>query len=133
MAEPTTNVERLKNAAAALRDRGLPGDQHAARMLELCEPIATYWAEPYAAPFVPLLEAALRLAKAVAARPLAGYKLAADVDFGHQPWPTVEHLPCGGSVWGQFMEDADDVDLATLLRVVAAHRCELTDVGSEPS
>lgn len=58
----TTNAERLKLAAAELRERGLRGDEHAARMVELCEPIATFWMEPYAAPFVPLLEAALRLA-----------------------------------------------------------------------
>lgn len=58
----TTNAERLKLAATALRERGLPGDEHAARMVELCEPIATFWMEPYAAPFVPMLEAALKLA-----------------------------------------------------------------------
>lgn len=59
----TTNADRLRAAAAALRTRGLPGDAHAALMVELCEPIAVYWAQPYAAPFVPLLEAALRLAR----------------------------------------------------------------------
>lgn len=64
MGPVTTNVERLNTAAAALRDRRLPGDEHAARMLELCEPIAVHWAQPYAAPFVPLLEAALHLADA---------------------------------------------------------------------
>lgn len=60
-----TNVDRLKAGAVALRVLGRPGDEHAARMLELCEPIATHWTEPYAAPFVPLLESALRLAKSV--------------------------------------------------------------------
>lgn len=57
--------DRLTNGAAALRQRNAPGDEHAARMLELCQPIAQFWHEPYAAPFVPLLEAALRLAKGV--------------------------------------------------------------------
>lgn len=60
-----TNVDRLKAGAAALRELGRPGDEHAARMLELCGPIAMFWTEPYAAPFVPLLESALRLAAAV--------------------------------------------------------------------
>ncbi len=60
-----TNTERLRAGAVALRSLGRPGDEHAARMLELCAPIATHWTEPYAAPFVPLLESALRLAKAV--------------------------------------------------------------------
>lgn len=59
------NADKLKAAAIALRKRGFPGDEHAARMLELCEPIATYWMEPYAEPFVPLLESALRLTRAV--------------------------------------------------------------------
>ncbi len=68
---PESNADRLKTAAAALRERGHPGDEHAARMLELCEPIAIYWSEPYAAPFVPLLESALRLAKAVTPVPEA--------------------------------------------------------------
>lgn len=128
---PATNAERLKAAAGALRNRGLPGDVHAAKMLELCEPIAIYWMEPYAAPFVPLLEAALRLARAVEAPPLAGYKLAADCagdDCGGsddtRAWPTVEHLPCGDPVFGWDPVDADDLDIATLLRIVAAHRCE---------
>lgn len=62
---PEKNADRLNSAAAALRKRGFPGDEHAARMLELCEPIATYWSEPYAAPFVPLLESALRLTRVV--------------------------------------------------------------------
>lgn len=59
------NADKLKAAAAVLRKRGFPGDEHAARMLELCEPIATYWMEPYAAPFVSLLESALRVTRAV--------------------------------------------------------------------
>lgn len=59
------NADRLMAAAAALRKRGFPGDEHAARMLELCEPIATFWAEPYAAPFVPLLESALHLTRTI--------------------------------------------------------------------
>lgn len=62
---PGSNVLRLRHAAEVLRERGLPGDDHAARMLELCEPIATYWMEPYASPFVPLLETALRLCAAL--------------------------------------------------------------------
>lgn len=67
----TTNAERLKLAAAALRERGLPGDDHTARMVELCEPIATFWMESYAAPFVPLLESALRLANELGVPKLA--------------------------------------------------------------
>lgn len=68
---PTTNAERLRLAAAMLRLRGEPGDDFTARMAELCEPIAIYWAEPYAAPFVPMLEASLRLADALGIPPLA--------------------------------------------------------------
>lgn len=73
----TTNAERLKLAAAALRERGLPGDEHAARMVELCEPIAIYWRESYAAPFVPLLESALRLASDLGDDPMSGETRAA--------------------------------------------------------
>lgn len=69
MPQSVTNAERLNAAAEILRKRGYPGDEHAARMLELCEPIATYWSEPYAAPFVPLLEAALRLVRSVTPDP----------------------------------------------------------------
>lgn len=62
---PEKNADKLMKAADALRKRGFPGDEHAARMLELCEPIATFWMEPYAAPFVPLLESALRLTRTI--------------------------------------------------------------------
>lgn len=60
-----TNADKLKRAAEVLRKRGFPGDEYAAELLERCEPIATYWAQPYAHPFVPLLESALRLTRAV--------------------------------------------------------------------
>jgi hypothetical protein len=68
---PTTNAERLKLIANALRERGLPGDEHTARMVEACEPIAIYWMESYASPFVPLLESALRLGTALGVPELA--------------------------------------------------------------
>lgn len=133
-----TNVERLKLAAATLRNRGLPGDEHTAKMLELCEPIAIYWAEPYAAPFVPLLEAALRLARAVDCPSLVGYKLAADCmgDYSAdeeeaRAWPTVKHTPCGEPVFGWDAIDPDDVDVAALLHIIAAHRCEWDIVEDE--
>jgi hypothetical protein len=60
-----TNAQKLKRAATALRMRGWVGDDFAADMLERCEPIANHWSEAYAAPFVPLLESALRLARVV--------------------------------------------------------------------
>ena len=62
--------QRLVRAAARLRDPMLcnvnPGFVHAvAELLERLAPLAPYWAEPYAAPFVPVIESAVRVSGAI--------------------------------------------------------------------
>lgn len=57
---------------------------------------------------------------------LAAYRLAADTEPDDEltrVWPTLNHLPCGAGIFGYDPMDADELDLATLLRVVAEHRC----------
>jgi hypothetical protein len=64
-----TNAERLQRAADTLRRQaaGEPTERSecVAKMLEHCKMIADFWSEPYAAPFVPMLEAALKLTRLI--------------------------------------------------------------------
>lgn len=64
-----SNADRLAAGARLLRDRAAPGDEHAARILELFGPVARFWADPVVAPFtmpfVPLMDAALGLVGAL--------------------------------------------------------------------
>jgi len=62
-------------------------------------------------------------ARATAAeKDLQGYKLAAGARGTDQSWRTVYHLACGNPVFGR-PGDPDEIDLAALLQLVAAHRC----------
>lgn len=58
-----TNSQRLQRAADILRRNAGDGQrsEFVAQMLEHCKLIADFWSEPYAAPFVPMLESALKL------------------------------------------------------------------------
>lgn len=65
---------------------------------------------------------------------LAGYRLAADTEPDDELtriWPTVNHMPCGAGVFGYDSMDADEIDLATLLHVVAEHRCAAGETAKE--
>jgi len=75
--------------------------------------------------------AAYRARAAEAEQDLRGYKIAADDEADMRAWPTVVHLPCGAPVFGQASEDADDIDGATLLRLLAAHRCVASGTAAE--
>jgi hypothetical protein len=61
---------RQRRAAELLRQRPElmplpPGAPPLADLLEELAPLAPYWGEPYAAPFVPIIAKALRLARAI--------------------------------------------------------------------
>lgn len=69
MPQPDSD-QRLVRAAARLRDPMLcnvnPGFvQAVAELLERLAPLAPYWAEPYAAPFVPVIESAVKVTTAI--------------------------------------------------------------------
>lgn len=66
MAEPGGGDSRLTAAAGLLRaataDGVAPDRELVAALLEELAPLAVYWREPYAAPFVPVIQAAVRVA-----------------------------------------------------------------------
>jgi hypothetical protein len=61
------NADRLQRAADAVRaEPGAgPRGECVATMLEHCKMIADFWTESYAAPFIPMLEAALQLTRLI--------------------------------------------------------------------
>lgn len=101
------------------------------RLTAICEHFETYgvWPRTRAAKRdASDLRAVLDEREQLAARvaEMAKYRLAADTEPDDELtriWPTVDHLPCGAGVFGYDPMDADELDLATLLRVVAEHRC----------
>lgn len=56
----------------------------------------------------------------------AEYRIQASGDIGihaEDRWVAVLHEPCDEYVFGDEIEHDDEVDLATLLSLIAAHRC----------
>lgn len=63
---PHHRDERMAKAAAALRINPRdPSDFRLADLLDRLADLAPYWHEPYAAPFVPVIEAGARIADEV--------------------------------------------------------------------
>lgn len=55
------------------------------------------------------------------------YRIQASGDFGEHAedrWVAVLHEPCEQFVYGDDIDHADEVDLATLLLLIAAHHCD---------
>jgi hypothetical protein len=60
------------------------------------------------------------------------YRIQASGDIGihaEDRWVAVLHEPCDEFVFGDEIDHGDEVDLATLLSLVAAHHCDGTPSG----
>lgn len=45
-------------------------------------------------------------------------------------WVAVRHEPCEEFIFGDGEDDADGLDAAALLLLIAAHRCSATEAGA---
>lgn len=60
------------------------------------------------------------------------FLIQASGDYGvhaEDRWAAVLHVPCDEYVFGDEIEHGDEVDLATLLSLIEAHRCNAAETA----
>lgn len=66
--------------------------------------------------------------KAVAPfRNLDEYWIRSDGDESDQRWLLIGHAPCKGEIYDSWKNDGPELDVAQVMQLIAAHRCEEDD------
>lgn len=60
-------------------------------------------------------------------RGVGEYRIGSDGDNGGDGWPYVEHLPCEQDIWSGQEFGGAGLNVAELLKLIAAHQCPKGD------